>query len=132
LRRPISAIAGSLQQNGYTDSVQESCLLGALTDYAAWQNTLIDFTFNPFHEFDSGKSVENFPFTYSVMTLCADSVRPRCILANHALNYTIPSNLQGIYNEMPTLYAQNSSALSSTSRPPCLVSLVGAARSPKQ
>ena len=94
-----------LQGGGYTDAAQRSCMLGAIGDYAPWKRTYIDFTFNPFHNFDSGHDVNDPNFTTRVMKLCENA--PHCILDNHTLNDPLRASNDSVYNEMRTLYAKN-------------------------
>jgi hypothetical protein len=94
---------GALQAAGYTDELQESCLTGAITDYEPWTATPIDFTFNPFHRYDSGKTVIDPMFTNMVMALCASS--PHCILSNHTLNDPLRSADSAVYDKMQALYS---------------------------
>jgi hypothetical protein len=95
----------ALQAAGYTDSEQENCLMGTVKDYAAWKRTAIDFTFNPFHEFNSGTGQSDPKFTDTVMQQCASS--PHCVLSNHALNDPLASADTTVYQEMQALYAQD-------------------------
>jgi hypothetical protein len=75
---------------GYNDTVEEACLTGATTDYAAWKNTEIDFTFNEYSKFTGGLDAA---FTESVMALCRQQAAVGCVLDNHALQTPLTSDL---------------------------------------
>lgn len=80
----------NLRTAGYTDTAEQACLSGALTDYAAWTQTGIDFTFNTYTNF--GSAGTNSTFTIGVMNACrsrTQGVGGRCILDNHALQTPI-------------------------------------------
>jgi hypothetical protein len=72
----------NLRDAGLTDDLQQTCLLGATTDYAAWQNTDIDFTFNTYNKLSGGL---NGAFTERVMRECRRVAGARCVLDNHGL-----------------------------------------------
>ena len=92
-----------LKDYGYTDALEQSCLSGAVDDYAAWKRTLIDYTFNPFNSIDGGL---DSGFTTSVMEACREKLGARCVLDNHALQWPEDSNLSAVYDEMSeTLHA---------------------------
>lgn len=79
---PFVMPTGQTIGGGYTDTADEACLAGAVDDYAAWQNTAIDYTFNTFIPLQGGKP--DFAFTLSVMNACRASLGSRCELGNHA------------------------------------------------
>ncbi|HTV93279.1 MAG TPA: hypothetical protein VMG98_11220 [Verrucomicrobiae bacterium] len=86
---PVSK--ANLVAAGLTDTLQESCLSGAMTDYAAWANTDIDFTFNSYNKLGGGLDTA---FSQSVMQACRAAVGSRCVLDNHALQTPITSDPQ--------------------------------------
>ena len=94
---PISK--ANLKAAGLTDTLQEACLSGAMTDYSAWQNTDIDFTFNSYNKLSGGLDTA---FSQSVMTLCRQAAPSRCVLDNHALQTPITSDPQ-IYTDIQTM-----------------------------
>jgi hypothetical protein len=77
---PVSK--ANLKTAGLTDTLQQACLMGATTDYAAWQNTDIDFTFNEYNMLSGGLDPT---FTAAVMSQCRSVAGSRCVLDNHAL-----------------------------------------------
>jgi hypothetical protein len=79
----------NLRTAGLTDALQEACLSNAVTDYAPWQNTDIDFTFNTYNKLAGGL---DSAFTQSVMTQCRQAAGMRCVLDNHALQTPITSD----------------------------------------
>ena len=81
---PISK--SNLTAAGLTDTLQESCLMGAVSDYAAWANTDIDYTFNEYSKLSGGLDPT---FTASVMQQCRSVAGSRCVLDNHALSTPI-------------------------------------------
>lgn len=84
----------NLKKAGLTDALQQACLSGAMTDYAAWQNTDIDFTFNSYNDLSGGLDPS---FTQTVMTQCRQIAGSRCVLDNHALQTPIVND--------PTIYS---------------------------
>ncbi len=94
---PISK--ANLRAAGLTDTLQQSCLSGAMTDYAAWTNTDIDYTFNSYNELSGGLDTA---FSQSVMTICRQMAPNRCVLDNHALQTPITSD-PGIYTDIQSM-----------------------------
>lgn len=94
---PISK--ANLKAAGLTDALQQSCLSGAMTDYSAWQNTDIDFTFNSYNKLSGGLDAS---FTESIMQQCRTAVGTRCVLDNHALETSIASDPQ-IYTTIQSM-----------------------------
>lgn len=86
---PVSK--ANLKAAGLNDTLQQSCLSGAMTDYSAWVNTDIDFTFNSYNNLSGGL---NPTFTESVMQQCRSAVGTRCVLDNHALETSTSSDPQ--------------------------------------
>jgi hypothetical protein len=86
---PISK--ANLVAAGLNDTLQQSCLSGAMTDYAAWANTDVDFTFNSYNKLTGGLDTA---FSQSVMQTCRQAVGSRCVLDNHALQTPITSDPQ--------------------------------------
>ncbi|MGH6789150.1 MAG: hypothetical protein ACRECC_05650 [Pseudolabrys sp.] len=73
---------------GYTDAAGMACLRGAVTDYAAWRSTAIDFTINAFDKIQMGGSNPNFSF--AIMNECRSKLGSRCELGNHAFAASMP------------------------------------------
>jgi hypothetical protein len=94
---PVSK--ANLAAAGLTDALQQACLMGAMTDYAAWANTDIDFTFNEYSKLSGGLDPN---FTTSVMQQCRSAAGSRCVLDNHALQTPITGD-QTTYAEIQTL-----------------------------
>jgi hypothetical protein len=67
---------------GYSDSTYQQCLASAVSDYAPWQTTRLEFTFNPFYGLTDSADVG---FSEQVMRGCRQTAGPRCILSNHDL-----------------------------------------------
>jgi hypothetical protein len=91
----------NLKNAGLTDALQQSCLSGAMTDYAAWPNTDVDFTVNSYNKLAGGVDTA---FTESVMAQCRAAAGPRCVLDNHALQAPLTSDLQ-IYADIRAMGA---------------------------
>jgi hypothetical protein len=72
----------ALQAAHYTDSDYQQCLESAVADYAPWQKTRLEFTFNPFYGLTNQADVA---FSERVMRGCRQAVGQRCILSNHDL-----------------------------------------------
>jgi hypothetical protein len=70
---------------GYTDKAGKACLRGAVDDYAAWQQTPIDYTINPFLPIQEGGAAD-VKFSKSIMKLCRAELGDRCELGNHSLS----------------------------------------------
>jgi hypothetical protein len=94
---PISK--ANLTAAGLNDTLQQSCLSGAMTDYSAWTNTDIDFTFNSYNKLTGGLDTA---FSQSVMTTCRQMAPNRCVLDNHALATPITSD-PGIYTDIASM-----------------------------
>jgi hypothetical protein len=92
---------------GYTDDAEKACLTGALDDYAAWKNTLLDFTFNTFTNsgLDDGGAGTDPTFTTGLMNTCRSQYPARCVLDNHALSAPLRAADDGVYTAMPMLKA---------------------------
>jgi hypothetical protein len=91
----------NLMDAGLTDMAQQACLTGAFDDYAAWTNTLIDYTFNVYVKVGGGGTVP--AFTTTVMDLCRSTLGSRCVLDNHALSYPPNASDALVYANMQTL-----------------------------
>jgi hypothetical protein len=81
----------------YTDAKEQACLTGAITDYAAWTQSDIDFTFNTYSKITGGTDPA---FTTSVMNLCRSTIGARCVLDNHALESPPYSADAGVYSNI--------------------------------
>jgi hypothetical protein len=90
----------NLRAAGYTDAAEQSCLMNAVDDYAAWKNTLIDYTFNAFTSINGGN---DSAFSTSVMEHCRAVLGARCVLGNHALSSTLRTVDLPIYQRIQSL-----------------------------
>jgi hypothetical protein len=99
----------NMRQYGFSDATATACLSGAKDDYAAWQNTPLDFTFSPYRNSDGCTSasncspVQNPGFSNAVMDQYRSSVGARAVIANHALQNPVASQLAPIYVEFLNL-----------------------------
>ena len=94
----------ALEAAGYTDAQMETCLSNAPKDYAAWQQTPLDYTFNPLLLTATAQSDTSFPI--QVMQAFRTALGTRAVVANHDLNNPLPNaNLPAIYAEFQTLYS---------------------------
>jgi len=104
-------VAPTLLADGWTNAAQQSCLDGALSDYAPWHQTAVYYPFSPFTTISpSGQRGIDDSVTAEVMQRCADSLAsggPWCILANNALDSTQGGSF--VYSEINSLYAANPS-----------------------
>jgi hypothetical protein len=75
----------TMHKAGYSDAAMQSCLMGAIDDYAVWKRTPIDYTFNEWRNSDSGKAVVDSAFTADVMEAFRKKFGVRGVLANHGL-----------------------------------------------
>jgi hypothetical protein len=84
----------ALQSAGYTDAAYEQCLTKAIDDYAPWQATRLEFSFNGF----GGVAGQNdIAASERIMRRCRLALGLRCILSNHDLDATTPSSILPIY-----------------------------------
>lgn len=84
----------ALQSAGYTDDKYRQCLANAVADYAAWQTTRLEFSFNGFY----GLSPQNdIAASERIMRGCRQTAGLRCILSNHDLDTDTPSTILPIY-----------------------------------
>lgn len=104
------ASIAALHQAGYTDALGMACLTNAPTDFAAWKNTPLDYTFNAFSETDSGYGVTNTAFPIQEMAAFRAALGTRGVVANHGLQPTLAPAAVSIYAEFQTLYSQAISA----------------------
>ena len=94
------------EADGWTPAAQQSCLDGALSDYAPWVRTSIYYPMNPL----TGDQA----ITTEVMQRCATSAAaggPLCILANNALS-PVSATTGGsapTYAELNNLWSANAS-----------------------
>lgn len=79
-----------LQAAGYNDASYQQCLENAVADYAPWQTTRLEFTFNPFYGLTS-PAQDDVAFSERVMRGCRQAAGLRCILSNHDLDAQPPS-----------------------------------------
>jgi hypothetical protein len=84
----------ALQSNGYTDAAYYECLTKAIDDYAPWQATRLEFSFNGFSGVNGQTDVAA---SERIMRRCRLTVGPRCILSNHDLDATTTSTILPIY-----------------------------------
>ena len=87
-----------LQNAKFSVSAYQQCLQNAVADYASWQTTRLEFTFNPFDGVlsDSG----DVGFSDQVMRACRLTVGLRCILSNHDLDASTPSTILPLYGPL--------------------------------
>jgi len=91
----------NLADAGFTDTLQQACLTGAVDDYDAWKLTNVDYTFNAYTPV-MGKS-DDTVFPESVMESCRQKFGTRCVLGNHALSAPLRASDQGIYDEIKNI-----------------------------
>ncbi len=96
----------TFQAAGYNDTLGMACLTNAPTDYAAWKNTPLDYTFNAFSAIDTGVNVENTDFPVQLMASFRAALGTRAVVANHGLQPSTSATTPPIYAEFTTLYTQ--------------------------
>ena len=94
------------EADGWTPAEQQSCLDGALSDYAPWSHTSIYYPMNPL--------LGDQSITTEVMQRCAASAAtggPSCILANNDLSPVSATTGRSapVYAEMSTLWSAGGS-----------------------
>ena len=96
----------ALHSAGYTDAQMKAVLSNAYQDYASWQNTPLDYTFNSFLDTDSTPYTQDPNFTISVMQAFRSALGFRAVVANHALVDPVIASEVPIYQEFQNLYQQ--------------------------
>jgi hypothetical protein len=92
-----------LHMAGYNDGAMKRCLLNAITDYAVWKTTPIDYTFNEFRNSDSGRPVVDMEFAPKVMDAFRAQYGSRGVIANHGLNDELRPGAIRVYEEIKKL-----------------------------
>jgi len=92
----------NLRKAGFNDTDYKDCLQNAVSDYSAWQQTRIEFPFNPYRT-RPNEGNGNAAFTIRVMANCRKTLGVRCVLDNHDLNNPLGTSIQPIYTEMKNL-----------------------------
>ncbi len=87
----------NLHQKGFTDDAFMQALEGTLDDYACWEHTLIDFSFNIHRKIDSGYPVNDSLFTINLIKAFKNKFGNRAILSNHGLQENLTSSALTIY-----------------------------------
>jgi hypothetical protein len=88
---------------GLTDAAYEACLIEAVGDYSAWQNTRLVFPFNPLRRTDSGELVRDLTFTLDLMKSCRQALGERLIVSNHDLTIPEFDDLEDLFAAMRTV-----------------------------
>ena len=87
---PRDALTAAL----FSDALYQECLTNAIGDYAPWQTTRLEFSFNGFGglagQTDIGVSEQ-------IMRKCRVTLGPRCILSNHDLDTATPPTILPVY-----------------------------------
>ena len=82
---------------GFTDGKYINCLMRAPRDYLAWQNTLVEFPFDPFRYSDSGKPHPSTQMTVKIMRAWRKAMGQNGVLSNHALPGPAPITPPAVY-----------------------------------
>jgi hypothetical protein len=94
----------ALKAAGYTDAQKMTCLSTMATQYVAWANTPLDYTFNAFTHVDTGVGVVDTAFPITVMTAWRSALgTARGIIANHGLQPTLTTAATPLYAEFTVL-----------------------------
>ena len=80
---------------GFTDPLYRECLINAVDDYAPWQTTRLEFSFNGFGGLVKGQN--DIAASERIMRKCRLKIGPRCILSNHDLDSVPPTSILPIY-----------------------------------
>lgn len=89
---------------GYTDAQQQACLSSMATQYAAWTETPLDYTFNAFTHIDTGVPVADTTFPIQVMTAWRSTLGvSRGVIANHGLQPMLTAEAMPFYSAFQTL-----------------------------
>lgn len=87
---------------GYSDTAMQTCLSSAPSDYAAWTQTPLDYTFNPFFSTATGQADNTF--TLQVVESFRAALGTRAVVANHDFDDPINPPDQTLYTEFQSLY----------------------------
>jgi hypothetical protein len=86
--------ADALTTAHYSDPLYQECLTNAIDDYAPWQMTRLEFSFNGF----GGVGGQNdIGVSEQIMRKCRVTLGPRCILSNHDLDTVTPTTILPVY-----------------------------------
>lgn len=87
---PVDALTNA----HFTDAAYQQCLTNAIDDYAPWQTTRLEFSFNGF----GGLAGQNdIAVSEQIMRKCRVTLGPRCILSNHDLDTVTPTTILPVY-----------------------------------
>ena len=93
-----------LKAAGFTDTQYQTCLSTMATQYAAWTQTPLDYTFNAFTGIDTGVGIINTAFPIQIMNAWRASLgTARGILANHGLQPTLTASANPLYAQFQVL-----------------------------
>jgi len=86
--------ADALGAAGFTDEAYLECLTNAIDDYAPWQTTRLEFSFN---EFSGLGKQDDVAASELIMRRCRLTIGQRCILSNHDLDTKTPLTILPVY-----------------------------------
>lgn len=90
---------------GYTDTAELACLVGWVTDYAAWTKPSLDYSVSNFNVTITGAAVPSSVYTNSTLVTHRLLYSTTGIIANHALQNPVPVANQPYYAYLTLLNA---------------------------
>ncbi len=99
----------NLKQKGFTDEAFKEVLEGVIEDYACWQYTYIDYSFNIHRKIDSGIQVKDTIFTKELMQKFLQTFPDRAVFSNHGLRQHLTPGAEFTFRNMK-LIGQNIAA----------------------
>ena len=92
---PVPPLPGdALHMAGFTNAAYAQCLTNAIDDYAPWQTTRLEFSFNGFGGLGGANDIG---VSERIMRKCRVTLGPRCILSNHDLDTVTPTTILPVY-----------------------------------
>jgi hypothetical protein len=103
---PVDATSiAALHAVNFDDAQFQTCLGGALEDYAPWVLTPVDYSFNPFRATDGMKTLYEQAVTTPIMMAWRSARGNLGVISNHDLECPLGSNLPPLYTELTALGA---------------------------
>lgn len=94
-----------MQKAGFSDGKYRECLTQATTDYLAWQNTRIEYPFNPFRATDFGTPQIAKDVAPAIMRRWRKTLGLTAVVGNHTLQAPPAAEMVPIYDAMQKLGA---------------------------
>jgi hypothetical protein len=93
----------NLKNAGFTDAQYLDTLMDSVNDYDAWKTTVVEQTYSPYRELDSGRPVLKEAVTLQLMHRWREKMGERGVVSNHALSGPPQDRLVFMYDEIKKL-----------------------------